>query len=246
MNKQSHVVFSDWSRGTFLRYRDAVVFIETEDRDGNIGIATGFHVGEGVFLTAEHSLKNRKINTIGIDDGGSIYDDDLGRTTLHVVDGPFFHTDDCVDVACFKAVPAMRSFIPLGGHLDDWLDRDAFLLNRTLILSYPPIPQANRPCIFAQSGEINALVDKYTPGRHPYFAISTMARGGFSGSPVLLAYNELNVEGGTAALGMVTESLCINDAAPESGYLAVLTVEPLFDCLSQANLTPKAQRIFDN
>ena len=73
-----------------------------------------------------------------------------------------------------------------------------------------------------------------------------MARGGFSGSPVLLAYNELNIEGGTAALGMVTESLCINDAAPESGYLAVLTVEPLLDCLSQANLTPKAQRIFDN
>ena len=66
-----------------------------------------------------------------------------------------------------------------------------------------------------------------------------------SGAPVLLAYNKDKGADGTAALGMVTETLCVNNSAIESGYLAVLTVEPLYVCLEQATLLPKIQRLID-
>ena len=70
-----------------------------------------------------------------------------------------------------------------------------------------------------------------------------MARGGFSGAPVLLAYNEDMGADGTAALGMVTETLCANNSTVETGYLAVLTVEPLYVCLEQARLLPDSQQL---
>lgn len=222
------------------------MFVETEDERGGIGIGTAFHVGEGVFLTAAHVVRHRKILTIGRDDGATIAAQDASRTSLQLVDGPFFHADERIDVACFRAQPALDTEISLGGHLDDWLPVDGFVMHRTVIMGYPPIPLSNRPCLFAQSGEINTLIDKYAGTRHPLFIISTMARGGFSGAPVLLAYNENKGAEGTAALGMVTETLCANSSAVETGYLAVLTVEPLYDCLEQAKLLPKSQRLLED
>ena len=221
------------------------MIIETEDEHGNIGIGTGFHVGEGVFLTAAHVVRNRTITDIGRDDGATIAAQDETRTSLKLVNGPYFHADEHIDVACFRAEPGLNVEISLGGHFDDWLPGHGFALHRTLIMGYPPIPLSNRPCLFAQSGEVNALIDKYDGTRHPLFIISTMARGGFSGAPVLLAYNEDKGADGTAALGMVTETLCVNNSAIESGYLAVLTVEPLYVCLEQATLLPKIQRLID-
>ena len=54
-----------------------------------------------------------------------------------------------------------------------------------------------------------------------------MARGGFSGAPVLVAYDEQNEDGGTAALGLVTESLSENDKALTNKDLA--TSSPVVD-----------------
>jgi hypothetical protein len=68
-----------------------------------------------------------------------------------------------------------------------------------------------------------------------------MARGGFSGAPVLFSYDEINPTGMTAALGLVTESLSVNGREPELGYTAVLTVEPIFVCLEQHGLLPSCQ-----
>ena len=48
-----------WAQVAVEANQGAVVFIETEDEHGNIGIGTGFHVGEGVFLTAAHVVRNR-------------------------------------------------------------------------------------------------------------------------------------------------------------------------------------------
>lgn len=110
-------------------------------------------------------------------------------------------------------------------------------------MGYPPIPMSTRPFLFATVGEVNALVDLYGGTTHPHFLVSSMARGGLSGAPALIAYDELNQEGGTAALGLVTESLVQSDHAVESGYMAVLTVEPIYTCLDAHSMVPAAQKL---
>jgi hypothetical protein len=59
-----------------------------------------------------------------------------------------------------------------------------------------------------------------------------MARGGFSGGVVLSEWG--------VALGVVTSSLLKNGAPEELGYLTVLTVEPILECLGAHGLLPKA------
>jgi S1-C subfamily serine protease len=41
----------------FYKLRPAIVAIETVDRLGNTGIGTGFHVGDGVVITARHVVE---------------------------------------------------------------------------------------------------------------------------------------------------------------------------------------------
>jgi hypothetical protein len=251
MRKQpDHTNFKYWSRLQFSKLRSCVAFLETVSENGDLQIGTAFHVGDGAFVTARHVIENRKIKAIGFDDFN--VSQELLRDPKHwgpkphgavsVVSGPHFHKDASVDVACFRAEPFPNSFIPLGGHFNDWMGQYEFVLHRTLVLGYPPIPLANRAVLMAGSGEVNALIDKYTGG-HPHFIISTMARGGFSGAPVLVAYDEGNTETGTALLGLVTESLGANGRDVELGYMAVLTVEPIYACLEMHGLLPKFQSV---
>jgi len=239
-----------WARSQFDSFRSCVAYIETLDENNDVGIGTCFHIGAGVFVTARHVVEGRSIQCIGFDDDDTSLHllskpEHWGEKThgsITICSGPHFHPDETIDVACFKAEPHPERYIPLGGHLDDWLGQYELVLYRTLVLGYPPIPFSNRPVLVASVGEINALVDKYTGG-HPHFIVSTMARGGFSGGPALVAYNEENINGGTAVLGLVTESLTTNGRDPELGYLAVLTVEPIYDCLETHDLLPEYQQV---
>lgn len=239
-----------WARIQFARYKRCVAYIESADDKGDMAIGTCFHVGEGVFVTARHVVENRNDLQIGFDDDSMTMDFALrpeywnkeapGR--IAITAGPHFHPDPNVDVACFRVDFFPEEAIPLGGHLNDWLGQYELVLNRTLLLGYPPVPLSNRPVLVASLGEVNALVDLYV-SKHPHFLISTMARGGFSGGPALVAYNELNADSGTAALGVITQSLVANDHSPESGFLAVLTVEPIYTCLETHSMLPQAQKI---
>ena len=222
--------------------------METEARDGTIECGTCFHVGEGVFVTARHVVDQRKINKIGFDDRAVILEllqdpKHWGAKThgsVNVTEDPVFHSNPTVDVACFRVAPYPKAWIPLGSHLDHYLVQYELVLYRTLVLGYPPIPLTSEPRLVASVGEVNALVDLYV-GNHPHFIISTMARGGFSGGPVLVAYNEDNAASGTAVLGMVTQSPTTNEKATEQGYMAVLTIEPIYTCLEQNNMLPPGQ-----
>ena len=132
--------------------------------------------------------------------------------------------------------------MPLGAHLNGYLSQYEFILNRVLLLGYPPIPLTNRAALVANAGEVNAAVELYVQDqKRVHFLVSTMARGGFSGGPVLIAYNELNEKSGTAVLGVVTQSLVASHAPAESGYMAVLSVDPIYECLEAANLLPPCQ-----
>lgn len=253
MSTTEHAPGIHWAREQFSRYRGCVAFIETQSPSGDLAIGTCFHVGDGVFVTAAHVILDRTITEIGFDDL---------LTTLHliekpeycgkktcgsvsIVSGPHFHPDDRVDVACFKAEPFPSKWIPLGGHLDASMGQYELVLYQTLVLGYPPVPFSDRPVLVAARGEINAMIDKFS-GAHPHFIVSCMARGGFSGGPTLVAYNEVKDDAGTAVLGIVTESLTSQGQSTELGYMAVLTVEPIYKCLESAGLLPVAQRITRN
>lgn len=232
----------------FGKFRGCIPFLETVSPDEKVGIGTAFHVGDGVFVTARHVVEGRKIQKIGFDDINMTTQfafrsspGDLGRLLpVSIVSGPHFHNNPTVDVACFKINHTPNNYIELGGHLDDLMTQYEFVLYRTLVIGYPPIPFCGEPVVVASCGEVNAQIEKYTGG-HPHFIISTMARGGFSGAPVLVAYNEDNPNGGTALLGLITESLGTNGRDEELGYMAVLTVEPIYDCLKQHGLLPAYQ-----
>ncbi|MDH1057135.1 S1 family peptidase [Aquipseudomonas alcaligenes] len=239
-----------WAITQFNKYKGCVAYIETESESGDIGIGSCFHVGEGVFVTAKHVIEHRKILNIGFDDDSMTmgllqnpeYWNKENPGKPCITQGPYFHPDNNIDIACFRIDAIPTEEIPLGGHLDDFLGQYELVLYRTLILGYPPIPLSTRPVLVASLGEVNALTDLYST-KHPHFLISTMARGGFSGGPALIAYNELNTQGGTAALGIITQSLVSNGNSPETGYMAVLTVEPIYDCLEAHGMLPQTQKI---
>lgn len=236
--------YTEWGKRNFSYYSRAVAYVAVTDQDGNEFNGTAFHVGNGVFVTARHVVENMTIKEIGIDGGINPFKGLEGPylATLNLASGPFLHQDPAVDLACFAVSNPPAEELPLGGHLDCHLSRHELLLHRTLVLGYPPIPVTNQPHLIACLGEINGLIEtRY--GKHPSFIVSSTARGGFSGGPVLVAYDEQNMITGTAVLGIVTESLVWNGKGEESGYMAVTSVEPIYDCLEQHGLLPESQKL---
>ncbi len=118
-------------------------------------------------------------------------------------------------------------YIPLGDHLDDWLG-DELVLSHVLVFGYPNIPLSIEPVLVAVQGEVNAVIDKYT-SPHPHFIISSTARGGFSGGPVISEYDFL--------LGIFTESLIEGQQDTENGFASVLSIEPLLVLLHENKIS---------
>jgi len=216
----------------FRAFSGAVVPVFSVDRSGDEGVGTAFHVGEGIFVTARHVVDGMQSCRVELDPGGLPSSVTQGRFFEPVI-WPVtagYHHDPQVDVAVFQIAELdVLPVIPLGGHLDDWINDDQFLLNDVLVIGFPPIPLANRPLLLAARGEVNAVVD-LIGGQHPHFILSVTARGGFSGGVVLSEWN--------FALGLVTQSLVKNSLPEELGYLTVLTIEPIYQCLADNDFMP--------
>ena len=238
--------YSDWGKEQFVNYRNSVIYIEIEKDDKEKGIGTAFHIGDGVFVTARHVVEGKTITELAVDTGYDPLKGAFGepiKDVLCIVNGPLYHPDPKVDLACFTVDKPPVNQLPLGGHLDCFLGPHELLLNRTLVLGFPPVPVSTRPHLLACFGEINGLIEMYMGSKHPSFVVSTTARGGFSGAPVLVAYDEQNKITGTAVLGVVTESLVREGAPPEIGYMTVTTVEPIYDMLEHHGLLPESQQL---
>jgi V8-like Glu-specific endopeptidase len=229
------------------KYAPSIAYVAVELPNGNQSIGTAFHVGEGVFVTARHVIENRRIleiaNTTGHnvkDVSGNLRLRGKAETFRHVpaargriVRGPLFHPDDSVDVGAVVVEGIECPAIPLGSHLDDLINDDSFVLAQVVIAGYPPVPTSIRPVLIVSRAEINAVVDVYT-ANHPRFIVSSIARGGFSGGPCLVEWD--------FALGVVTQSLVQGELPAESGYMAVLSVEPIYQLLAHHKVLPAGQR----
>jgi hypothetical protein len=228
------------------------------ERDGDEGIGAAFHVGDGVFVTARHVIEGRAIKGIRLTDADLFYqsklypkeengairiDQESPRmcTDIHgelkITSGPFFHPDLLVDIAVFKVsgMSPDAHFIPLGGHLDDWVGRSDFVVSRALVLGYPPVPFTLEPVLVAATCDVNAVVDlRAGPRQQLHFILSATPRGGFSGG---LAFSEYGF-----ALGVITQSLTQNNAAAELGFFATTSIEAVYVCLQKSGILPECQK----
>ena len=224
---------------TVRRYSRCVLFLEVRKSSGDLRIGTAFHIGEGWLLTARHVIEGREITSIGWN----------GQKSEVAIGDVLFPQNDDADLALIRTDYPLREYprrvegdehariptvmsdhIEIGGHLDDWLGEE-LILQEVVVLGYPPVPMSIAPVLVAARGEINAVVDLYSGSTHPKFVISPMARGGFSGGPVLLPWGDL--------LGVVTESLLPDGDTPsEMGFHAVVTVEPIWELLLHHDVFP--------
>lgn len=232
------------TRELFEKYAAAVAYVAVERSDGGQHVGTAFHVGEGVFVTARHVVEGFKIleisTTIDWSRPGSSGLLALSRQDVEFTSfdsrkgtiraGPYFHSDPSIDVAALLVDGIVAPTIPLGGHLDDWINDEAFILREVLIMGYPRVPLAKKNVLLATRAEVNAIIDPYT-GKHPRFIVSSIARGGFSGGPCMIEWD--------FALGLVTNSLLIDDKPAELGFMSVITGEPILECLGQNRIMPK-------
>jgi hypothetical protein len=225
---------------TYRKYRTAVVGLATIGEDGHESIGTAFHIGDGFLVTARHVVENRRISDVVVTPSGSL-------TRIYSVRYP---SDEAVDLALLSTDFDLSYYldrvryahpedwpkgeaIEIGGHLDDWIG-DELVLTPLLMLGFPPVPTSSAPVMLAVSGEVNAALDRYTTP-HVHFVISSAARGGFSGGPVIF-------RGGTL-LGVVTQSLVREVELGEPGFAVALSVEPLLNLLFEHEVLPRANRL---
>jgi hypothetical protein len=220
-------------RHLYLRYRDAIVricvtisVIDEAGQGEKQSLGTGFHIGEGLIVTARH-VANQTIKSITRESGGTpviiekkIFPEDCAVDLAILVTN--FHKLDPPSGGKQKRIPC----IPLGQYLDSWLGDD-FILSKVLVMGYPNIPMSTAPFLVSAEAEVNAIIKIYH-GRHCRLIVSSMARGGFSGGPIISA--------GGFLIGVVTESLVSNNANAESGFFTATSVEPLLRVLVQNNL----------
>ncbi len=233
----------------FREYGSAVAYIAVEYPNGDQGIGTAFHVGDGIFVTARHVVEGNSILSIGTrdwlfnaevesDPAGSIDEDSRTKIVPNMRRGPVFlrDTSDRTDIAVFAIEGyGTMPWFALGGHLDDWLDEKDWVLSEAIIFGFPPLPMSKAPTLVAARAEVNAMVDlRDSPYGH--FVLSAMPRGGFSGGPAITEHGYL--------LGMVTRSLTANGNSEELGYMAVLGVEPIWACLADNKMLPPCQSDF--
>lgn len=213
-----------------------MVRITVKTDKGDLSNGSAFHIGDGWLATAAHVVRDGEIEEIV---------SEYCSQNLEI-EKIIFHSDDKVDLAIIKTdldlahyltkttiVNPPEGFVQtdhleIGGHLDDWIG-DELVLSKVLLMGYPPIPFSNGPVLLASEGEVNAVVDKYN-GPHPHFVISNMGRGGYSGGPVISEYGFL--------LGVLTESLVMNNQSEELGYSSAISVEPLLVLLQENGVYP--------
>jgi len=215
----------------YERYKCCVVQITVRTQLGDLATGTGFHIGDGYIVTARHVVEGHSIESVaGTYSSRNVTIKNIFYPSSSTIDLAVLETDFSLDYYLEKMTiiengepKEKANRIPLGGHLDDWIG-DELVLSRVVAFGYPRIPLSKEYVLVAVQGEINAVIDKYSDP-HPHFVISSIARRGFFGGPVISEYDFL--------LGVLTESLTDGDQALENGFASVISIEPLLVLLHE-------------
>lgn len=215
----------------YIESSSAIAFIAViDDKTEKEGIGTAFHVGEGIFVTARHVVEGKEIKEIAttkriIENYQEGKFEELSETTRNpyyfkIIDGPHFPNDKELDIALLKVdllgvdLPALNLDEMTSYRIND----NTYILDEVLIIGYPPIPFTIAPIQITSKARVNAVIDVHH-SQHPHLIVSAIARGGFSGGPVLAKSGQV--------IGIVTESLIMNGESTESGFMSILCIEPV-------------------
>jgi S1-C subfamily serine protease len=223
--------------GFVRKYSPCIVRVESTDADGSLGIGTAFHIGDGYLVTARHVVEGRTLTgltpardaTVSLDGVEIIYPSEESVDLALIKSN--FSLDGYMKYTHFAGIADTEKVdhIRIGGHLDDWID-DGLILFDVVVFGYPRIPTSSDSVLVAVSGEVNAVIDPYIGSRRPLFIVSPIARGGFSGGPVLTRNGWL--------LGVMTSALVTDHATPELGFGAAVSVEALWEILVENRIFP--------
>jgi S1-C subfamily serine protease len=223
---------SDTLRRLYQLYKPCVACVVVKDPHGDLHRAGAFHIGNGFLVTARHVVEGMEIS--------EVVPLDYARKPVNVkrvllppverIDLAILETDFSLEhyMTKVRIIEGDRErekvdFVPIGGHLDDWLD-DGLILSKTIIIGYPIVPRVPTLEAVVVEAEVNAIVSRYDEP-YAHFILSSVPRGGFSGAPVLSEFGFL--------LGVLTDSLYGNDQPHELGFASAVSVEPLLELIHE-------------
>jgi hypothetical protein len=228
----------------FYKLRPAIVAIETVDAMGDHGIGTGFHVGDGIVVTARHVVEDKSsIQLIATEArGGNIQEAIYAKNPL--ADVALLRTD--LDYSHYLSMVHIHGMtyrktdhLELGVEWDDFADQSLVLYD-VIVMGYPPIPTA-LPTLVTIRAQVNAIIDQFPVGGQsppPKYVLSGIPRGGFSGAPMIVEAGD-----NSFVLGLVTSALVSNHNMPETGFMAAVTVESILQALHENGLYPGDNRL---
>jgi S1-C subfamily serine protease len=206
--------------------RTCMTHIVSRTSEGDLTNGSGFHIGDGYIATARHVAAS-DVTEVSVAATGQPL---RIRSTI-------LNDDENVDVALLATDLVQDEHIILDDVVDGAIVEEDLVLSKVVLLGYPPIPMARSDYLVAATGEISAVVRKYTPHSFPHLIISSMPRGGFSGGPVLSFEGRL--------VGLLTESLHDDpEEATELGFNAALTVERIWTLLQERDIYPGGNALF--
>jgi len=222
----------------YTEYKFCVVRITVSDEKEDLHNGTGFHIGEGVIVTAKHVLEKYKLKEIvghfedreyNLKD--IVYPDDKNLDLALLITD--FTLADYMSKK-YKMPPMIpksikkHDSIPLSWYLTDKVGKEIELM-KVLVFGYPKVPFSAKSDLIVTTGEVNAFIKKYGEVA-PYFIISIPPRGGYSGGPVISESGHV--------FGIMTESLYEKDKGHESGFFAVTPVDGLLKFMKQKGINP--------
>jgi hypothetical protein len=223
----------------FFKLRSAIIALETTNTSGDHGIATGFHVGDGVVITARHVVEGMRSVRLARSSGNEGKIEHIIFPTNPLADVALLRTD--LDSSYYLENTHIHGMtyrktdhLQLGVEWDDFAD-ESLVLCDVIVMGYPPIPTAF-PTLVTIRAQINAIIDQYPTGGQappPSYVLSGIPRGGFSGAPMIV-----DVGDNSCVLGVVTTALVSNHGSPETGFMAATTVESVLQLLHENGLYP--------
>lgn len=236
--RQSLIESNDVSQ-LFFKFRPAIIALETVNASGDHGIGTGFHVGDGIVVTARHVVEGmQSVRLVALNAKWSRIEETIFATNP-LADVALLRTD--LDFSYYLEKYHIHGMeyrktdhLELGVEWDDFAD-ESLVLHDVIVMGYPPIPTAF-PTLVTIRAQVNAIIDQYPIGGQnppPHYILSGIPRGGFSGAPMIVEVGD-----NSFVLGIVTTALVSNHSAPETGFMAAVTVESILELLHENGLYP--------